>query len=188
MLDQAAQSNFQGLGHRSSIAWSLSGQGDVARDLGDIGAARSLYERSLATFREIGDPWGVAAALADLGDLERGQGEHDAARALYAESLKTCQATKNQRGIARLLECFARSAAAQARPEHALRLAGAAAALRQSLGAPLTSAEQARFERDIEPARQALTQTAGTTAWMEGWEMPVEKAVEQALSPDPSRS
>ena len=188
MLYQESQSIFQGLGDRSSIAWSLSGQGDVARDLGDIGAARSLYERSLATFREIGDPWGVAAALADLGDLERGQGEHDAARALYAESLKTCQATKNQRGIARLLECFARSAAAQARPEHALRLAGAAAALRQSLGAPLTSAEQARFERDIEPARQALTQTAGTTAWMEGWEMPVEKAVEQALSPDPSRS
>jgi predicted ATPase len=187
-LYEESLSIFQSLGDRRSIAWSLNSRADVAREQGDLAAARSLYEQSLATFREIGDPWGVAGAIADLGDLERGRGDYRAAHALYVESLKTCQATKNNRGIARLLECFACSAAAESRPEHALRLAGAAAAFRQSLGAALTSAEQARFERDLEPSRQALTQTAGTAAWLEGWGMPVEKAIEQALSPGAARA
>ncbi len=182
-LYQECLSIFERIGDRSRVAWSLSGQADVAREQGDVAAARSLHQQSLATFREIGDRWGAAAALADLGDLERGQGEYAAAHAHFVESLGTCQATKNNRGIARLLECFASSAAAQSQPERSLRLAGAAAALRQSLGAPLTPGDQAKFDRTLEPARQALTQTAGTAAWLEGWGMPVEKAVEQALSP-----
>jgi hypothetical protein len=62
-----------------------------------------------------------------------------------------------------------------------LRLAGAAAALRQSMGAPLTAAEQARLERGLDPARRALTTATGRTAWLEGWVMPVEKAIEDVL-------
>jgi predicted ATPase len=187
-LYEESLSIFQSLGDRPSIAWLLSGRADVARAQEDFAAARSLYERSLATFREIGDPWGAAVALADLGDLLRDQRDFDAAHALYRGSLETCQATKNKRGIARLLECFAGSAAAQGRPKHALRLAGAAAALRKSLGTPGSSEEQARLERSLQPARQTLSQTDGTTAWLEGWELPVERAIEQALSPGTSDS
>src|ERR1700681_3676664 len=84
---------------------------------------------------------------------------------------------------ARLLECFACSAAAQLEAERSLRLAGAAAALRQNIGAPLTPAEQAKLEAALEPARQALTNTAGVTAWLEGWALTVEKAIEEALMP-----
>ena len=65
-----------------------------------------------------------------------------------------------------------------------LRLAGAAAALRQNIGAPLTPAEQAKLEASLHPARQALTNTAGVAAWLEGWALPVEKAVEEVLLPD----
>jgi hypothetical protein len=98
------------------------------------------------------------------------------------------QELEHKRGIARLVECFACSAAAQLQPERSLRLAGAAAALRQTLGAPLTPAEQTKLERSLEPARQALTGTAGATAWLEGWVMPVEKAIEEALALTPRSS
>ena len=107
---------------------------------------------------------------------------------VYRESLRIFQELEHKRGIARLLECFACSAAAQLQAERSLRLAGAAAALRQNIGAPLTPAEQAKLEAILEPARQALTNTAGATAWLEGWDMPVEKAIEEVLMPEAASS
>ena len=174
---------FLGLGDRTGVAWSLNYQGDVARDQGDSAAARTLYEQGLTIFRELGDRWGIAGTLADLGSLAREQQNCPTAHSLYRESLKIFQELGHKRGIARLLECFACSAAAQLEAERSLRLAGAAAALRQSIGAPLTPAEQAKLESTLDPARHVLTNTAGTTAWLEGWAMPVDKAIEEVLMP-----
>ena len=175
---------FRGLGDRTGVAWSLNHQGDVARDQGDSAAARTLYEQGLAIFHELGDRWGIAGTLADLGSLAREQQDCPTAQSLYRESLRIFQELEHKRGIARLLECFACSAAAQLQAERSLRLAGAAAALRQNIGVPLTPAEQAKLEAILNPARQALTNTSGATAWLEGWAMPVEKTIEEVLTPE----
>src|SRR5713226_6091813 len=175
---------FQGLGDRMGVAWSMNHQGDVARDQGDSAAARTLYEQGLAIFRELGDRWGIAGTLADLGSLAREERNYSAAHSLYGESIRIFQELDHKRGIARLLECFACSAAAQPEAERSLRLAGAAAALRQDIGAPLTPAEQAKLEASLHLARQALSNTAGVAAWLEGWTLPVEKVVEEVLMPD----
>ena len=174
---------FQGLGDRTGVAWSMNYQGDVARDQGDSAAARTLYEHALGIFRELDDRWGIAGTLADLGSLAREQRSYATAHSLYGESLRIFQDLEHKRGIARLLECFACSAAAQFQAERSLRLAGSAAALRQNIGNPLTPAEQAKMEAALNPPRQALTNTAGTTAWLEGWAMPLEKAIEEVLTP-----
>ena len=87
----------------------------------------------------------------------------------------------HKRGIARALECLAVSAAAQSHAEQSLHWAGAAAALRQQLGVPLMPAEQRRLEKALEFARRTLGNAAGLTAWMEGWAMPVEQAIHEAL-------
>lgn len=175
---------FQALGDRTGVAWSLNHQGDVARDQGDSVAARNLYEEALAIFRELGDRWGIAGTLGDLGNLAREQHNCPAAHLMYRESLKIFQELNHKRGIARLLECFACSAATQLQAERSLRLAGAAAALRQNIGAPLAPAEQSKLEAILDPARKALTNTAGATAWLEGWAMPVENAIEEVLTPE----
>jgi hypothetical protein len=60
----------------------------------------------------------------------------------------------------------------------------AAAALRQNIGAPLTPAEQAKLESGLHPAGQALTNAASEAAWSEGWALPVEKAIEEVLTPE----
>jgi predicted ATPase len=175
---------FLRLGDRTGIAWSLNHQGDVAREQGASVAARALYEQGLVLFRELGDRWGIAGTLADLGTLAREQQNCREAQTLYRESLRVFQELDHKRGIARLLECFACSAAAQLQAERSLRLAGAAAALRQNIGAPLTPAEHHKLETILDPARQALTNTVCATAWLEGWAMPVEKATEEVLMPD----
>ena len=172
---------FRELGDRTGVAWSLNYQGDVARDQGDCAGAQTLYEQGLAIFRELGDRWGIAGTLADLGGLAREQGNYPTARFLYQESIKLFQELDHKRGIARLLECFACAAAAQLEAERSLRLAGAAAALRQNIGAPLTAAEQAKLEASLHSARQALTNAVSVTAWSEGWALPAEKAVEEVL-------
>ncbi|MGC2170138.1 MAG: protein kinase [Candidatus Sulfotelmatobacter sp.] len=177
---------FQGLGDRTGVAWSLNYQGDIARDHGDTAAARTLYEQGLGIFRELSDRWGIAGTLADLGSLAREQGNYSSARSLYGESVKLFQELDHKRGVARLLECSACLAATQLDAERSLRLAGAAAALRQNIGAPLTPAEQAKLEASLHAARKALTDTVGTKAWLEGWALPVEKAVEEVLMPETS--
>ncbi len=175
---------FQGIGDRAGVAWSLNYQGDIARDQDDPAAARVLYERALSIFRELGDRWGTAGSLADLGSLARQQRDYLAAHTMYRESIKNFQDLGHKRGIARLLECFACSAAAQLEAERALRLAGAAAALRQNIGVRLAPAEQTKLEAALDPARRALTNQAGTAAWLEGWATPIEKAVDEVLTPD----
>jgi len=175
---------FDGLGDRTGAAWSLNNEGDVARDQGDPAAARALFEQALAIFRELDDRWGIAGTLADLGNLAREAQNCSGALPLYRESLRTFQQLEHKRGMARLLECCACSAAVQLQAQRALRLAGAAAGLRQNIGAPLTSAEQAKLEAILEPARQALSNTASATAWLEGWDMPLDHAIEEVLAPE----
>jgi predicted ATPase/DNA-binding winged helix-turn-helix (wHTH) protein len=179
---------FHGIGDRAGVAWSLNYQGDIARDQSDPAVARTLYEQALSIFRELGDRWGIAGTLADLGSLARQQRDYTTAHAMYRESIKNFQELGHKRGIARLLECFACSAAAQLEAERSLRLAGAAAALRQNIGAPLTAAEQTKLEGGLQLARQALTETLGMTCWLEGWALPVEKAIEEALMPEAASS
>jgi predicted ATPase len=179
---------FRALGDEMGVAWSLNYQGDVARDRGDSASAKKLYERSLTMFRGLNDRWGIAGTLADLGTLATEQRSYPAAHALYGESITIFQELGHKRGIARLLECYASSAAAQFQAERSLRLAGAAAALRHKIGSPLTLAEQTKLEASLHPARQALTNTVGVTAWLEGWALPVDKAVEAVLMPESSSS
>ena len=175
---------FRKAGDGAGVAWTLNYQGDVAREKTDLVAARSFCEQSLAAFRDLRDGWGIASALSDLASLSCDQGKDAEARRLYGESIRMFQELGHKRGIARALECLAASAAAQSNAEQSLHLAGAAAALRQRLGAPLTPTEQPRLEKALEFARRTLGNAAGLTAWMEGWAMPVEQAVREALDGD----
>jgi predicted ATPase len=175
---------FEGLGDLTGAAWSLNNEGDIARDQGDSAGARALYEQALGIFRGLDDRWGIAGTLADLGNVTREQQDCPAALPLYRESLKIFQEMDHKRGVARLLECCACSAVVEQQAERSLRLAGAAAALRKSIGAPLTPAEQAKLEAILEPARQALANTGSATAWLSGWDMPLENAIAEVLAPE----
>jgi len=172
---------FRKAGDEAGVAWTLNYQGDVAREKADLSAARSFYEQSLAAFRQLGDHWGIASALSDLANLSCDQGNEKEARRIYGESIQIFQELGHKRGIARALECLAASAASLSNARHSLRLAGAAAALRQRLGAPITPIERPRLEKALEFARRSLGSTASMDAWMEGWAMPVEQAIREAL-------
>jgi hypothetical protein len=180
-LHEEARLIFAELGDSTCMAWSLNYQGDVAQEQGENPVARELYEQSLRIFRKLGDKWGVAGCLVDLGNLARDQGDEKQSRVHYAESMKLFQELGQKRGMARLLDCLACSAALQSQPERALRLAGSAAAMRRVLGAPLPMAEQTRLEKALDLARQSISPAKAAAAWMDGWTMATDKALQEAL-------
>ena len=98
-----------------------------------------------------------------------------------AEALALFRDLGHRRGIARVLDIFGGAAAHHGQAERALRLAGAAGAIRHALGAPLFQAEEVALARDLDPARQSLGDAA-VSAEMEGWSMTMEAAIEYALS------
>jgi tetratricopeptide (TPR) repeat protein len=180
-LYEECLSTFRELGDRNGIAWSLNYEGDVAHEQGDDAGASALYEQSLTVFKEIGDKWGIAGCLIDLGNLARDHRDYETARSQYAESMKLFQELGQKRGVARLLDCLACSAALQCKPERALRLAGAAAAMRRILGAPLPLTDQTRLEKTLDLARQSVFPTVAAAAWMDGWTTPADKTIQDAL-------
>jgi len=72
-------------------------------------------------------------------------------------------------------------AAAQGRPGRAARLFGAAEALLQDVGAPMSPSNVADYERSVAAARAELDQATFEAAWAEGRMMPLEAAIELAL-------
>jgi predicted ATPase/DNA-binding winged helix-turn-helix (wHTH) protein len=173
---------FEELGDRTGGAWCINQQGDIARAQGDLTSARELYQRALSIFREAGDPWGCARSLTDLAYIDCAQEEHLAAHTACSEALKIFAGLGHRRGIARALEASACLAQTQGRNERALKLAAAAAHLRQSIGAPLHQAEQSKLDQMLLPALQSLDEVAGKSAWAEGAAMSLESAIQFSLS------
>jgi predicted ATPase len=174
---------FQQFGDPNGIAWSLCHLGDIARDRGDAAEAESLYRQSHAAFQAQGDPWSAGGLLIDLGMLALAGGDVSKATGLFREAMDAYQQLGgHKRGLARALEGLALAAAHTGEAQRAIRLAGAAGALRNAVGARLTPAEQHQVTAGLERARAALTSPERTAMWNEGWSMPVDAAIEYAIA------
>ena len=179
---------FEEAGDRSGAAWSINQLGDISREEGDLKKARRLYQGAASIFREAGDRWGLARSLTDLGHVDCEQGDYAAAWAEYHEGLEIFAKLRHRRGMARVLEGTACLALARGNAARALTLAGAAAHLRQTIGAPLPPTEQAKLNGTLVPAWAALGEADGKAAWSEGYALGMEPAIqylleEQAISP-----
>lgn len=166
----------------------LSNLGDIALLQGDYPAARTLFTESLTIARTFADQNSVAYALNNLGLVACYQGEYTAAHAFHSEGLRLWQELGAQQGIAYALEGAAGLAIACAGPngaERALHLAGAAATLRTTIGAPLPENEQALLDRWLRLARQVLG-TGTNAVWEAGQRMALAEAIQFALAPLPA--
>jgi len=181
-MNEESLALFREMGDRWAVGQLLNNQACVASDQGEYAEARSLLQESLLIRRQLGDKAGLALSLNTLADVVLDEGAFADARPLLDESIVISRELGDQTAIAYLIEDYAGLAAAEARPEKALQLAGFAAVLRESIGAPLPPAEQTRVDRMIAPARTALPEPAATAAWETGRSMLLEQAIELALS------
>lgn len=177
-MNDEALNAFRELGDRWSIAMLLNNQACVAGDQGKYGDARRMLDESLLIRRQLGDGPGLALSLNTLADLLVDQGDYAAARPALAESLAIYRQLGDRTAIAYLVEDYAALAAAAGDAPRALRLAGFAAELRRAAGTPLSAPEQARIDRLLVPARNALSVEDAEAALAAGAAMPLEEALE----------
>ncbi len=169
------------LGDKRGLATSLANLGNLALDEKAYDEANAYMEETLALWRQVGDHWLIANALDNLGNLAREREELARARDLYRESLQINRQLGDKWTLAYLLEDIACLAVKQGHMERAMQLVGAAASLRADIGAPLSSAERAKLDGQLAPARQALGDKAASALDV-GRSLGLDSAIEEALA------
>jgi hypothetical protein len=122
-------------------------------------------------------PW----AYHSLGETALGQGHPDDAKRWLRLALTVSQLLTDQASIAWRLAGLGTAAALDEEPDRAARLWGAAERLRQAIGCRPAPAARATYERAIALARAQLDEAAFAAAWAEGWAIPLEQAIAEAL-------
>lgn len=144
------------LGDTRSIALIAASTADTARCQQDYDRAAELYAESLALYRKLGNQAEIPAIWHNQGYVALGQGDYEAAWTFFTDSLKQQLERGNQAGVAEGLAGLAALAGAQAAPERAAQLFGAAAAIRETIAAPVWPAERFEVERHEAALRTQL--------------------------------
>lgn len=178
------------------LALSLAGLGELCVRQGKLDQAHNLLAESLAFRRELGDLWGCAGALGSLGWVALLRRDFSRTRELLGESMRIRQEIGDRGGLAWCLEKLAEAATleAQALParqrretqQRAVRMLGAAAALRAPVGSAIDTADWPSYERLLARLRHTLGETAFDATWAEGAGLPVSQVIDLAVTPPPS--
>jgi predicted ATPase/DNA-binding SARP family transcriptional activator len=172
---------FRQIGHEAGVANMLMYQGVVACYQQDYERAAALLEESLPGLREVGDSVAVARALHGLGLVALHQENVEQAQAHFKEGLTLAHGMEARLELAQLLEDLAAVDCQQGQFRRSCVLLGAADQLRNTIGTPLSPAEQADHERCLSTVRANLEEGVFTDVWAEGQAMTTEEAVAYAL-------
>jgi non-specific serine/threonine protein kinase len=180
LLDEALALH-RARGDRISIAWTLAALCLVARRQGAYERAISLGEESLALYRGLRDTSGLAFALHNVGRVAHLQHDLTRARSAFEESVRLWRDIGSREQAVRSLEGLAAVITAEGRPDRAVHLLAATAALDEVLGRAHSPAEQDVYEQLLAAARTDLNEEEFASAYNEGRAMSFEQAVAYAL-------
>ena len=157
---------------------ALVGMGEMLLHAGDLRSARAQLEEVLRQARGPEAPRGRAALF--LGIIAVMNGDAATARAQLAWSLEIFQRLGNLYAGAAALDALAALAMARTDPLRALRLSGAAAALRASTRSQLAPRWRQLLQAVVLGPARAVAGDRATAAWAEGERMTFAEAVRYA--------
>lgn len=166
-----------GLTYRDMVGWVLYHRGVVAWGQGDLPVAMATWEDALALFRAVGHIWGIATTAGYLGLLAGKAGDRSRAVALHRESLELRWSIGTMEDLAGCFADIAALAAAGGEADYAARLFGAAAGIRDALGAPARLPERQLYEEGEALAARTLGAEAFTAQVRVGRDLPPDQAV-----------
>jgi tetratricopeptide (TPR) repeat protein len=182
------------LGDKSDVAYARGALAALACQRGELDRARDLCEQCVATFRLLGNDLGRAEELRLLGHIALQQGDPAGAAAAYTEWLKLPH-TMREIDLAFAIEGLALALArifagdrGHERLQLAVRLMGAAAAVRDRLHGPaarnwsvtMPSVSHAHYAEQLASARAVLGETAFEAAWTAGHRTPLDRLLAEA--------
>ena len=174
-VDERGRARIQG-----HVARVLGHLGFIAHRRGDTALALGLYGESLALKRQVGDALGCGLSLLALGALEQERDNCSGAAALHRECLDVARGLRDGWLLSQALDGVA-AALAATEPARALRLAGAAGALREALGADESPEERAARQRALDAAARALPTGYASGEMTAGTALSVDAAAALAL-------
>jgi non-specific serine/threonine protein kinase len=180
LLNEAlALARAQGMTHR--FAGILKLLGDLMRLEGAHAEAQATYQQSLAIYRALNTKTDEASVLCSLAHVHLQLGETERAASLLNESMLVQRTRANERGMAECLLGFGALAIQRGSPALAVRLLTAAATW--SAESILdTYPERVLYERSLAAAQVELTEKGFAKEQHLGRTLPIEQAVELALS------
>jgi tetratricopeptide (TPR) repeat protein len=173
---------FEQVGDEWGIAHAATRLASAARRRGDPETARRRFTDALAIHRRTGDRHAQARLLANIADVAGDHGDLADAEALYQQSLAIRSELGDRLGIATALERLA--GVAEDRPERAAALLGAAAAMRDTIGAPLSAAGLARLDQFIAALHRSAESAAINRALADGRAAPLARTLARAAGRD----
>jgi DNA-binding CsgD family transcriptional regulator len=172
------------LKNRTTLAYLLILEGTIAASQGALKHSMALHEQSLELFREIRDTRGILNCLIHLGILALVRGDYEGAVPLLQETLSL--AWESDYKVAFQFSFFALACVAASRQQsvRAARLWGAVEGLEEAYDVHLTpmALSFTDYEGRLSTARSQVDEEAWSEAWAQGKAMPLERAVEYALS------
>jgi predicted ATPase len=178
-LADEALAGFIALGARDKIGEALMAQGFARWMKNDLAGARPLWEQSITIARETGDRVEAATKCLALASIKFRQGEEGSALADALAALRELVELKHVTYTIMALD-FVAALTAQRNPAASVRLAGAAAKLRATLGGGMRP-EASGLESARVVAGRMLDAATLQRLWNEGEDMKLEQAVNFAL-------
>ncbi|HEY2593935.1 MAG TPA: LuxR C-terminal-related transcriptional regulator [Chloroflexota bacterium] len=175
---------FRGVGDEISVILPLAALGFTVCLLGDPSRATELCEEAVHLARETGASGRLALALIYQGQVASLLDRPTPAANAFLEGLRVAREWDSAWGMAECLEGLAVVASGEGQPERAARLLGAAARLRQAIGAPVHPVDRADHERAVEASRSALGLAEYASAWESGQQLGVDEVIACAALPD----
>jgi predicted ATPase/DNA-binding CsgD family transcriptional regulator len=167
--------------NRWGVAHARYGFGSLARARGDNEAALQHFRSALALFQEIDARTEIARCLAGIGWVSLAAGDYQTAAVSLSQSLQLTTATGHRLGIARGLDAVAALAVACGEPATAVRLQGAAGALRDQVGPVRSATAQARLDDLLTVARRLVGEQNAARLLAEGARLGVPEAIASAV-------
>jgi len=170
------------LGYVRTLASHLFSLGFILLLEGDYERGAALNEEAAALYRERGYKGGLEYTLDNLGWAALLQGDPGRARSYYRESLVLCKELGDKIVASESLEGLGCICVAEGATERATRLFGAAEALSEAVSFEHGSDRDAWSEPYLAAAHARLDEAVWAEAQAEGRAMPMEQAIEYALS------
>ena len=172
------------LENRRTLAWMLVLEGLIAASQGDLERAVALHEESLEIFRELRDTGATINTLGQLGSLVLFWGDYERAVPVLQETLSLASESDYTLAIQFSLFFLAWAAASREQPVRAARLWGAVEGMEEVYGVHVSPMVLSSFNYEgcLAAARSQLDEEIWSGTWAEGKAMPLERALEYALS------
>jgi predicted ATPase/class 3 adenylate cyclase len=148
---------------------------------GDLPEARRHADLMLDLHKDMGDQLSVIGHQSTMAHVWRQIGDYKKALALYRETLPDWQKIGHRGAVAHQLECFAFIAKAQEQGERAVKLMGAAEALREASSSPQTPQERIEYDKELAGLRAGMDEKTFNLLWAEGQSMNMDQAIDFAM-------